>query len=305
MTTLKYIHAGHRGVLEVAGSDARPFLQGVVTNDVTKIAPDRAIYAAMLSPQGRLLFDFFATEGQGERLLLESACDRLLDFSKRLALYRLRAKVEIADLSDVFSVFVFPGRRSLDSLELSAAPGAARPIRGGVVYTDPRLADMGARAILPAAEAAETLASLGAAAGDWAEYERLRLKLGVPEGSVDLPPEQALPMESGLNELHALDWDKGCYMGQELTARMKYRGLIKKRLIPVEVDGPMPKAGTPIFLGDKEVGDMRSGADGLAIAYLRLEAVESGAHLSAGEAQLFPRAPQWLDPSTAKNADNA
>src|SRR6185503_18496273 len=109
-----------------------------------------------------------------------------------------------------------------------------------------------------------------------AEYEALRLELGVPDGSRDLPVEKAILLENGFDELHGIDWQKGCYMGQELTARTKYRGLVRKRLLPVEIEGPLPAPGTPVMAGDKEAGEMRSGADGLGLALLRLEHLEAG-----------------------------
>jgi folate-binding protein YgfZ len=138
---------------------------------------------------------------------------------------------------------------------------------------------------------------MGLRRGDPVEYDRLRLSLGVADGSKDLVLEKAILLEAGFDELNGVDWKKGCYMGQELTARTKYRGLVKKRLMPVRVDGPLPAPGTPVMLGDQEAGELRSGSDGLALALLRLDAVEAaagtGRKLSAGEATLEPVKPPW------------
>jgi folate-binding protein YgfZ len=153
------------------------------------------------------------------------------------------------------------------------------------------------RLLLPRADGALALAALGFTAASPDEYERLRLIHGVPDGSRDLPVEKALLIESGFDELHGIDWQKGCYIGQELTARMRYRALVKKRLMPVAVEGTLPPPDTPVMLGDDEAGEMRSGRDGVALAMLRLDAVEkskAGAALTAGEALLTVLKPEWM-----------
>ena len=130
---------------------------------------------------------------------------------------------------------------------------------------------------------------------DAAAYDRLRLSLGVPDGSRDLTIEKAILLESGFDELNGVDWQKGCYIGQELTARTKYRALIKKRLMPVTVDGPLPPPGTPVMAGDQEAGEMRSGRDGVGLALLRLEAVTESKPLTAAGAKLTPQKPAWAN----------
>src|SRR5581483_2479221 len=156
-------------------------------------------------------------------------------------------------------------------------------------------ATLGARLLLPRGE---PLPMTAISKSDAAAYDRLRLSLGVPDGSRDLAVDKAILLEAGFDELNAIDWQKGCYVGQELTARTKYRALIKKRLMPVAVDGPLPPPGSPITLGERDAGEMRSGADGLGLALLRLEMVDAaaleGMPLSAGEARLKPLRPDWM-----------
>ena len=134
----------------------------------------------------------------------------------------------------------------------------------------------------------------GAIAAPLEAYDALRLQLGVPDGSRDLPVEKALLLENGFDELNGVDWKKGCYMGQELTARTKYRALIKKRLFPVRIDGPLPASGTLIFQGDKEVGEVRSGSGQRALALLQTEVARSGGSLLADGAQVTPEIPAWM-----------
>jgi hypothetical protein len=161
-----------------------------------------------------------------------------------------------------------------------------------VVYVDPRLAALGARAILPRDAALSALA--GFAPAELAAYDRMRLGHGVPDGSRDLVPEKSLLLESGFDELHGIDWNKGCYIGQELTARTRYRGLVRRRLVPVAIDGPPPAPGTLVTADGREVGEMRSACDGLGLALLRLEAAHSATPLQAGDARLTPQLPDWL-----------
>jgi len=291
-----YAELPGRGVLEVAGADRVAFLQGLVSNDVAKVSAERAIFAALLTAQGRYLFDFFIL-GAGDTLVLETEAARIADLQRRLGLYKLRSKVAITDASSRFAVAVGFGDEALPALGL-ASPGAAEAFAGGMAFADPRLAQLGARLILPrGGNAYVVLEGAGFAPADAERYDRYRLALGVPDGSRDLGVEKALLLESGFDELNGIDWQKGCYMGQELTARMKYRALVKKRLLPVELDGPLPAPGTPILLNGAEAGEVHSGRDRLALALLRLDslaAAESGAKLLAGGTRLTPSRPAWV-----------
>jgi folate-binding protein YgfZ len=283
---------GDRAVLEVAGPDRRAFLQGLVSNDIDKVTPDRAVYAALLTAQGKYLHDFFITE-MGDAFYLDAEAARLADLKRRLGLYRLRAKVTLGENGDRYIVAAAFGGDALSLLDLPPEPGAVAPVADGIAYVDPRLPELGARLLLPRGERLAPLESAGFRAEGADAYDRLRLSLGIPDGSRDLPVEKAILLESGFEELNGVDWQKGCYMGQELTARTRYRGLVRKRLLPVEIDGPLPAAGTPVMAGDKEAGEMRSGADGLGLALLRLEHLENG--LRCGESRLKPHRPAWAN----------
>lgn len=291
-----YIPLPARGVLAVSGPDARSFLQGMVSNDVDKVDAETAIYAGLLSPQGKFLYDFFIAV-DGEVFLLDCERERIADLAKRLAMFRLRAKAEIADRSDDMTVAAVVGDRAAEALGLTPEHGRAGRFGEGVAFVDPRLAGLGARAVLPAGSAVPSLEEAGLEEGAIADYEKLRLSLGIPDGSRDIVVDRAFLLESNFEELHGVDFAKGCYVGQENTSRQKYRGTVRKRLLPVRVEGPLPEPGTPVLLGEKEVGTMRSGFDGHAIALLRLEYVDeaksSGTALTAGEATITPMPPPW------------
>jgi folate-binding protein YgfZ len=281
-----------RGILAVSGPDRRAFLQGLVSNDVEKIAADRAIYAALLTAQGKYLHDFIMVAA-GEAIWLDAEAGRLADLRRRLSMYRLRAKVTLDELPDLALAAVF-GDGVCGVLHLPEQPGAARPFAGGVALVDPRLMALGARVILPREEIRETLIAAGIVEADFAAYDRHRLALGIPDGSRDLIVEKSILLESGFDELNGVDWQKGCYIGQELTARTKYRGLIKKRLFPVRIDGPAPASGTILSLDGKEAGEMRSSREDRGVALLRLDAVGGDRNVSGGEAALVPTRPDWM-----------
>jgi folate-binding protein YgfZ len=268
MTELALLPA--RGVIEVAGDDAVSFLQGLVSNDVAQAASGRAVWAALLTPQGKWLSDFFIF-ADGTRLLLDVEREQAPMLVQRLGRFRLRAKVALSDFSEMLHVHVAWGGAPDVSKNVIAAP-------------DPRLPDAGWRLLAP------RLLPVTATAEAWDEH---RLALGLPDGSRDLEAEKTVLLEAGFDELGGVSWSKGCYMGQELTARTKYRGLVKRRLVPVAIVGATPPPGTPVLRDGVEVGAMRSGRGGIGLAQLRLEAI-GVAPLRCGEAALTPRPPAWM-----------
>ncbi|MEP3116054.1 folate-binding protein [Nisaea sp.] len=290
-----FVELPSRGVLSVVGPDARKFLQGLVSNDVERVAPDRTIHAAFLTAQGKYLFDFMIAEVDGA-LLLDCEADRLADFQKRLKLYKLRSDVTVEDVSAKFRVLVITGDDASKKLGLNAEAGMAKAVEGGVVFTDPRHAGLGARAIIGTDKLEGFIAARDLTESTQEAYDLARIKLGVPDGSRDMQLEKTILLEAGFDELNGVDWKKGCYMGQELTARTKYRGLVKRRLMPVRIlDGEMPAPGTPVMRDDREVGEIRSGAGTMALAMLRVNVLEDLEHavLSAGGSTILPEKPDW------------
>jgi tRNA-modifying protein YgfZ len=269
----------HRGVVEIQGEDKATFLQGLITNDINEVTPERAIYAALLTPQGRFLYDFFISEKEGS-YFLEAEADRIESLLKRLNLYKLRSQVSLQERPDL-KVFALWGEGVPATLDLKEERGCAH----GLLFMDPRLLDLGARAIGKKEFAGFNLVS-------FEEYNLHRLKLGVPEGGQDLIPEKSIPMESGLDELQAISWTKGCYMGQELT---KYRGLVRKRLFPVLIEGDSPSQGAEIFVEGTSVGEMRSHMGSYGLAILRLEAFQKGGDFVSGSTRIKPYRPLWMN----------
>ncbi len=252
-----------RAVLRIGGADARDFLQGLITNDISKLAAG-PIYAALLSPQGKYLFDFFLVDASGQGVLVDVKAERAVALAQRLKLYRLRAdvKVEPTTLAVV--------------LGTGAAPAGA--------FRDPRDPGLGWRAITD--DPATLLA--GAAALDPAEMTRRRIERAAPETGAELIPEESYILEMGFERLNGVDFRKGCYVGQEVTARMKHKTELRKGLARVAIEGPAPPVGAEIFSGGRPAGTLLSRSDDRALAYLRFD--RAGPDMSAGDARV-----RWIE----------
>lgn len=300
MTVPKALRLDDRSIISVAGEDRLSFLQGLVSNDVRHVSTDCAIYAALLTPQGKYLFDFFIV-GAGDALWLDCEAVRAEALARRLGIYRLRARVTITPMADAISVVAGFGTGAAAAVGLGGAdPGAAARLSSGFAFLDPRLPTAGIRCLLPSTDVPAFLAGhdFGQATRD--DFDRHRLSLGLPDGSRDLIVERSLLLECGFDELNGVNWNKGCYVGQEVTARSKHRGLIRKRLVPARITGPLPAPGTPIRQAERTVGEIRSGVDGLALALLQLDALalaqDGGpdSELWAGESRVAADVPTWV-----------
>lgn len=292
-----YCRLPGRGVLRLSGEDVRTFLQALVTRDLDHLTPETAVYGALLTPQGKYLFDFFLAQ-QGEDFLLDGEAGRLDALAKRLNMYKLRADVSI-DVADDWHVHGVFNCDIAGDMGLAESAGALKTFGDGVAFVDPRMAAAGARVMAPGGQAAEILTAAGLSAGNEDDYDYLRLGLALPDSGRDLVVDKSLMLESNLDALHGVDFDKGCFVGQELTARTKYRGLVRKRLLPVKIDGPVPLPNTPLLAGEREIASMRTGQGDRGMALVRLdrlaEAGGLGLSLTGGDAMVTPELPGWAD----------
>lgn len=279
----------HRAVIAVQGEDRISYLQGLVSNDMAKVENGAAVWAAFLTPQGKFLHEFFAVP-HGDTILLECERARRDDLVTRLSRYRLRAKVTVA--ADAREVAVAWGDDAAAALGTAGDPGLVKVSGDGVIYTDPRIADAGVRAALAPDQIAAWSKLPGMKA---ASYDPHRMALGLPDGSRDMEVEKALLLENGFEELHGVDFKKGCYIGQELTARTHYRALIKKRLMPVTIAGAAP-AGAALTVAGADAGELKSveGAHGLALVRLEAWRKAEGGVLDAEGAKVTPAVPAWM-----------
>ncbi|MDF1748405.1 MAG: folate-binding protein [Alphaproteobacteria bacterium] len=287
---LRFAELTGRGLITLSGDDRVSFLQGLVSNDVTKLESGRALWSALLTAQGKFRHDFFLIP-DGDRILIDcEGADRLMDLGQTLRRYVLRADAQLG-IDQTVACFAIWG----DELSALPADGTATSVAGGILFADPRLPAMGYRLIAPPETARQWLTDKGATEQSRADWDAHRIPLGIPDGARDIQPDKAILLEHGFDELHGLDWKKGCYMGQELTARTKYRGLTKKRLLPVRLSGEAPEEGSQITTADgKDAGTLFSIQGNWGLALLRLDPVKKKTALTSGGAALQPEIPAWI-----------
>ena len=249
-----------RALIAVTGPDARPFLHNLLTQDVETLGDGQLCFGALLSPPGRLMFDLFIL-GQGEDVVLDVAAERRDALLQRLSMYRLRAKVEIA--ADDRPVF------------------AAWPDTPEGFITDPRTSLMGGRLYGEATPDATE-----------ADYNAHRLAVGVPDPTTDASQDKTYPIEADFDLLNGIDFHKGCFVGQETTSRMKRRGAIKNRMLPLDFDGPPPAFGAEVLKGELRAGEVLSGRDGSAMALLRIDRIDGDLTVDGRPVRL--RKPAWM-----------
>ncbi len=279
-----------RSVLQVLGEDRAAFLQGLLSNDAETLSDGTGRYAALLSPQGKIQFDMFVIRAGGA-LYLDVSSRLAADLLKRLGFYKLRAKVTLSDATDQFQVAAIWG-------------GGVGAVGGGALatYRDPRLHELGWRAIVPR----DALVTANATAED---YDGMRIGLAIPDGGRDFVYGDTFPHDAGLDLLHGVDFKKGCYVGQEVVSRMQHRGTARTRVLAVEGSGPLPEGGCDLLDDGFPVGRLGSvrGVRGIALARVDRvrNALASGRAITAGGVAVLVRAPPWAPYSVKPDAEAA
>jgi folate-binding protein YgfZ len=264
-----------RGVIKVGGADARTFLNGLVTTDVDLIQPGLGRFGALLTPQGKIIVDFLITEapaGHGGGFLIDIPRALAQGLADKLGFYKLRAKVSVENLSD--------------SLGVLAVWDGDPAIKPDLTFADPRSEKLGWRILVPEELAPKVANLIGADLVDSAAYNAHRIACGAPRGGIDFMYGDAFPHETNMDRLRGVDFDKGCYVGQEVVSRMQHRGTARTRIVRLILDDSPPEAGVPVVAGDKPLGTMGSSADGMGLALLRIDrvadALDAGTPLMAG-----------------------
>jgi folate-binding protein YgfZ len=277
---MKAAFLNHRGMIKVSGEDARSFLNGLVTTDVTLLRPGLGRFSALLTPQGKIIVDFLITEapeGHGGGFLIDAPRALAKSLADKLGFYKLRAKVRIENLSD---------NQLSDSLGVLAVWDGEPSMKPDLSFADPRNEALGWRILVPEELKQKVTDLIGADLVDEADYEAHRIATGVPRGGLDFMYGDAFPHETNMDRLHGVDFDKGCYVGQEVVSRMQHRGTARTRIVRVTLEDLSPEPGTTILAGDKPVGTMGSSAGGHGIALVRTDrvadALDAGAKLTVG-----------------------
>jgi hypothetical protein len=273
-----------RGVLKIVGDDARKFLHGLVTADMLGLTPGQARFCALLTPQGKIIADFFVTQApnaDGGVFFLDIPRAVAPTLVEKLNLYKLRAKALIEDLTEILGVI--------------AAWDGSGTTKQGLCYADPRLPALGLRIMLAPHRAAAAANDLSAALVSAEDYEAHRIALAVPRGGLDFAYGDAFPHEADMDQLGGVDFAKGCYVGQEVVSRIEHRGIARTRAVALRYDGAAPASGAPITAGERQVGTMGSAARGRGIALIRLDRVAEAEQsaLAAGGIPVRLVKPDW------------
>src|SRR5882757_1183242 len=264
-----------RGVVKVGGEDARTFLNGLVTTDVTLLQPGLGRFGALLTPQGKITADFLITEapaGHGGGFLIDAPRALAQNLADKLGFYKLRAKVAVENISDSMGVLaVWDGEPS---------------VKPDLAFADPRHEALGWRILVPEDLKQKVADLIGAELVDSDAYEAHRIKSGAPRGGLDFMYGDAFPHETNMDRLHGVDFDKGCYVGQEVVSRMQHRGTARTRIVRVVLEDFAPEPGTGILAGDKPVGTIGSTAGHNGLALIRIDraadALQAGTPLTSG-----------------------
>ncbi len=252
----KAIHLNNRGLVSLSGADKKSFLQAIITNDIEKLASDSPLYAAILTPQAKYLFDFLLSQNaDGSVIYMDCELTRIDDLLRRLTMYKLRADVEIKNISDAFNIWSVLGN--------------------GLGFVDPRHVELGSRLIL----AKDQKPDMDIA--PYENYETLRLTLNIPDASKDIEVEKRPVLEANYVALNGVSFTKGCYVGQEVTARMQHRNAVRKHIYGIGFADDAPEFGTIIYAGDKKAGHVLSSQNGLALALIKDEYIDAEHSLSA------------------------
>ncbi|MFD0988434.1 CAF17-like 4Fe-4S cluster assembly/insertion protein YgfZ [Methyloligella solikamskensis] len=279
MSDCQKILLSDRAVIGVSGPEAEKFLQGIITNSMERAGDGLGIHAALLTPQGKILFDFFLVGDGAGGYLIDCPAEQAEDLTKRLTLYKLRAKAEIT---------------AKPELKVAVVLGAAPELADGIIaFPDPRLAALGERLLLTE----EAFAGIECPDASEADYHAKRISLGVPAGGKDFEYGQAFPHEALFDQLNGVDFRKGCFVGQEVVSRMQHRGTARKRVVPVVAESTLPEAGAAIEADGGTLGSLTSVSGKTGLALLRLDraadAVAKGAPITCGDTVVRLLQPDW------------
>lgn len=281
-----------RGVVEVKGPDARRFLHGLLTNAVEPLTPGTAAFCGLLSPQGKILCDFFVVARSDDDFLLDCPRDQAAELVRRLSLYKLRSDVAIKDVSTDYTVSV----TWADADGISNTPAQVVSPPGGLAYADPRRPELGLRLLLTMSDD-WVPGELDAKPASAAAYHARRIAVGIPDGGRDYEYGDTFPHEALYDQIHGVDFDKGCYVGQEVVSRMQHRGTARKRIVHVTGNAPLPDGFTDVKVGGATIGRLGSidGADGLALVRTDrvAEAQDRSQAIEADGIPLVVTIPDW------------
>ena len=285
----------NRGFIKLQGSDIKKFLQPLITNDIDKVTSDKAIYSAILTPQGKYLFDFFIYFLE-DAFFIDCHLEQLEELISKLNFYKLRSDVNFTDVTRSYSFFLLENSDIFENFDLNKHPGLVKKSNGYFLISDPRLKKLGVRAIINKGEESELLKKLQLPIKTIEDIEEIRISNGVPLGTKDMSKKFIL--ECNLDFLNGIDFKKGCYIGQELTSRMKLRNKVTKRLLPAIIDKETINENLKIEFNKKIIGEICSINKNKALCFVNLKDIKpeylSDNHLVCNQEKVKLYIPEWL-----------
>lgn len=272
MTNNLYIPLENRSVFTVSGADAENFLQGLITNDIKKASEHKAIYALMLTPQGKFLYDFFILKING-KFFVDCATEKLAAIIKKFSMYKLRSDVVIEDVSNKYEIVALIGDGVFDAVEHKNA-GDVKQFCKGAAYIDPRSDKIYARSFIEKENDYQSFKAYNFEKGTSEQHEEVRINSCIPSGDYDMQSEKSFPLDFAIDKLNGIDYQKGCYVGQEVTARVHHRGKVRKKLYLIEGKSSLPAHGNDVLAGSSKAGIILSSCDNIGLALLQTETVE-------------------------------
>lgn len=274
MTDKKFFPLPNRSIISVSGEDSQQFLQGLISNDISKVSETKTIYALLLTPQGKFLYDFFISQIDGQ-YLIDCHKDKIDKIIQKLSMYKLRSHVEIQNLSDKYEVAALLGNSIYENVGAKES-GLTKQFCKGCVYVDPRDIKIFGRSVIEKENQYKSFHAYHFVEGNYKEYEELRISNCIPESEKDFFEGEAFPHDFAMDRLNAISYTKGCYVGQEVTARMHHRGTAKKKPYFIEAEDDLVAGEEIMTYNDKKLGYITSSIGNKAIALLNIEGVEAG-----------------------------
>ena len=269
---LKKVKLKDRAIIELNGQDNKEFLQSLVTNNVDLVSDNRTIYAALLSPQGKYLFDFIIFQNYiTKNLSIDCEKKRYPELIQKLNLYKLRNKIDININNDItiYGIYGSDSSKIILNLKMNNQEGSTKSIKNNIYIVDPRNKNLGIRIYIIKNNSSKEFNTIPNGSSSELEYNRIKLKIPKPE--IDLEIEKSFIIENNFEEMNCIDFNKGCYIGQENTARQKYRGTAKRKLALVKINGEKINNGTKIYHNEKIIGTMRSSCKNIGLASIRTD----------------------------------
>ena len=283
-----------RGLLYIQGDDIKEFLQNIISNDIHKVTDNFSCYASLLTPQGKYLFDFIVLKHK-KGYFIDCNKKQINQLYEHLNLYKLRSKVEILNLSNEFVVAAISREKFLSIENSKDEAGFTNKYREDPIFLDPRNKELGARLVVNLEKLYLSLKKLELKSSESDEYYNLSHKLGIPQLDTDKLQNKLFGIECNFDELNGLDFKKGCYVGQENTARIKLRNKLTKRIMPIQTVQGKVKVDESIYINDENIGKILiNNSYPFGLIKFKNDSIDFSKEYTCGSSKIKIIKPSWI-----------